>query len=251
MAPIRWNNRPRARRFPRGGRASADNLDQLRRADKPFAVADVLAEPLRRQQRRNGALDAQQIEAPRRHVADHSTARGGSILGTAFDSASDQLAGPFRHHPHELLLSSYRCEPRQLGHVRPAHRVAGEYPFAEQLVECPTQSRRPIRSAACPFIAVVFRQLRWIHSAVTLARAVIKQGRVLGFPLERTLDAQPRLFDGPLAGSFAGAVGFTLAEPFRRLLRLQQKLCAEQHGPLVESRIDGKLIRQRALGRCP
>ena len=57
--------------------------------------------------------------------------------------------------------------------------------------------------------------------------------------------------DGPLAGSFAGAVGFTLAEPFRRLLRPQQKLCAEQHGPLVESRIDGKLIRQRALGWCP
>ena len=129
--------------------------------------------------------------------------------------------------------------------------VAREYRFPEQLVECSTQFRQPVRSAARRFIAVVFRQLRWIHSAVTLTRAVIKQGRVLEFPLERTLDAQPRLFDGPLAGSFAGAVGFTLAESFRRLLRPQQKLCAEQHGPLVESRIDGKLIRQRALGWCP
>lgn len=221
MAPIRWNDRQRAWRFPHDGCVTTHQLDQLQRADKPFAVADVLAEPIRRQRRSNGALDAQQPEAWRPNIPDHSAARGGSILEPAFDSASDQLADSFQYLPHELLLSPYRCEPRQLGHVRPAHRVAGEYRFPEQFVECPTQFRQPFRSAARRFIAVVFRQLRWIHITVTLAHAVIEQGRVLEFPLERTLDAQPRLFGGPLAGSLARAVDFTLAEPYRRLLRPQ------------------------------
>lgn len=251
MAPIRWNVRSLARQFSHDGCAAAHDLDQLWRAEKPLSVAVVLAEPIRQQRRFNSALDAQQSKAWRPNIPDHSAARGGSILGPAFDSASDQLADPLQYRPYELLLSSYKSDPRQLGHVRPAHWVAGEYQFPEQLVECPTQFRQPIRSAARQFIAVVFGQLRWIHITVTLARSVIELGRVLESPVDRTLDAQPRLFDGPLAGSSSRAVGFTLAEPFRRLLRPQQKLCAEQHGPLVESRIDGKLIRQRALGRCP
>ena len=209
------------RRFLHDGCTSVDDFDQLRRADKPLAVADVLEKPHRRQRRSNGALDAQQPKAWRPNIPDLSAARGGSILEPAFDSASDQLADPFQYLPYELLLSSYQSDPRQLGHVRPAHWVAGESQFPEQFVECPTQFRQPFCSAARRFIAVVFRQLRWIHITVTLTHAVIELGRVLEFPVDRTLDAQPWLFGGPLAGSLARAVGFTLAEPYRRLLRPQ------------------------------
>ena len=58
-------------------------------------------------------------------------------------------------------------------------------------------------------------------AAGAYALAVIELGRVLEFPVDRTLDAQPRLFDGPLAGSSSRPVGFTLAEPIWRLLRPQ------------------------------